>query len=208
MPVLLGAIADDFTGATDLANTLVRHGMRTVQLIGTPARRAPEDVDAVVVALKSRTIPAADAIAQSLAALRLAASNQHAADLLQILLDFRIRPIAAISAGCGRADGGARHRSHGVLSGLPGKRPDNLPRISVCRRRAVVRIRDARSSADANARRQSGARARTPDASQGRLGAVAGGEARSRKPCAANSPASVARAAAMPSSTRWTTPIS
>ena len=70
MPVLLGAIADDFTGATDLANTLVRQGMRTVQLIGVPARLAPEDVDAVVVALKSRTIPAADAIAQSLAALR------------------------------------------------------------------------------------------------------------------------------------------
>jgi len=69
MPVLLGAIADDFTGATDLANTLVRHGMRTVQLIGTPTRPAPEDVDAVVVALKSRTIPAADAVAQSLAAL-------------------------------------------------------------------------------------------------------------------------------------------
>src|SRR3984957_17570817 len=70
MPVLLGAIADDFTGATDLANTLVRHGMRTVQLIGTPAGPAPEDVDAVVVALKSRTIPATDAVAQSLAALR------------------------------------------------------------------------------------------------------------------------------------------
>ena len=79
MPVLLGAIADDFTGATDLANTLVRHGMRTVQLIGVPARLAPEDVDAVVVALKSRTIPAADAIAQSLAALRWlqAASTQQ-----------------------------------------------------------------------------------------------------------------------------------
>jgi uncharacterized protein YgbK (DUF1537 family) len=68
MPVLLGAIADDFTGATDLANTLVRQGMRTVQLIGVPARRAPHDVDAVVVALKSRTIPSADAVAQSLAA--------------------------------------------------------------------------------------------------------------------------------------------
>jgi 3-dehydrotetronate 4-kinase len=69
MPVLLGAIADDFTGATDLANTLVRQGMRTVQLIGVPARAAPEEVDAVVVALKSRTIPAPDAIVQSLAAL-------------------------------------------------------------------------------------------------------------------------------------------
>ena len=68
---LLGCIADDFTGATDLASTLVRHGMRTVQLIGVPdAGDAVPDADAVVVALKSRTIPAADAVRQSLAALR------------------------------------------------------------------------------------------------------------------------------------------
>jgi 3-dehydrotetronate 4-kinase len=70
MTLLLGAIADDFTGATDLANTLVRQGMRTVQLIGVPDRPAPADADAVVVALKSRTIPAPDAVGQSLAALR------------------------------------------------------------------------------------------------------------------------------------------
>jgi uncharacterized protein YgbK (DUF1537 family) len=70
MTLLLGAIADDFTGATDLANTLVRQGMRTVQLIGVPTHVVPENVDALVVALKSRTIPAADAVAQSLAALR------------------------------------------------------------------------------------------------------------------------------------------
>jgi 3-dehydrotetronate 4-kinase len=69
MTMLLGAIADDFTGATDLANTLVRQGMRTVQLIGVPARSAPEAADAVVVALKSRTIAAPEAVAQSLAAL-------------------------------------------------------------------------------------------------------------------------------------------
>jgi len=69
MPILLGAIADDFTGATDLANTLVRQGMRTVQLIGVPATAPPEEVDAIVVALKSRTIPAPQAVEQSLAAL-------------------------------------------------------------------------------------------------------------------------------------------
>lgn len=69
MPILLGAIADDFTGATDLANTLVRQGMRTVQLIGVPANAPPEEVDAIVVALKSRTIPAPQAVEQSLAAL-------------------------------------------------------------------------------------------------------------------------------------------
>jgi len=65
---LLGCIADDFTGATDLANMLVKSGMRTVQTIGVPTDGAPIDADAIVVALKSRTIPAADAVAQSLAA--------------------------------------------------------------------------------------------------------------------------------------------
>ena len=68
-PLLLGCIADDFTGATDLANNLVRAGMQVVQAIGVP--RAPvEGADAVVVALKSRTIAAAEAVEQSLAALR------------------------------------------------------------------------------------------------------------------------------------------
>jgi len=66
--MLLGAIADDFTGATDLANMLVRGGMRTVQLLGVPQGPAPE-ADAVVVALKSRTIAPEDAVRQSLAAL-------------------------------------------------------------------------------------------------------------------------------------------
>jgi uncharacterized protein YgbK (DUF1537 family) len=66
---LLGCIADDFTGATDLANMLVRGGMRTVQTIGVPASSEAIEADALVVALKSRTIPAADALAQSLAAL-------------------------------------------------------------------------------------------------------------------------------------------
>ena len=70
MPVLLGAIADDFTGATDLCNTLVRRGMRTVQLIDVPAAGCEiPDAEAVVVALKSRTVPAAVAIDKSLAAL-------------------------------------------------------------------------------------------------------------------------------------------
>ena len=68
--MLLGAIADDFTGATDLAAMLVRNGMRTVQRIGVPAVSDPvPDADAVVVALKSRTAPAAEAVAESLAAL-------------------------------------------------------------------------------------------------------------------------------------------
>ena len=65
----LGCIADDFTGATDLANNLVRAGMRVVQTFGVPNVPLSSDADAVVVALKSRTIPADQAIAQSLEAL-------------------------------------------------------------------------------------------------------------------------------------------
>lgn len=66
----LGCIADDFTGATDLANNLVRAGMRVVQTIGVPRASMAVDADAVVVALKSRTVAAEDAVAQSLDALR------------------------------------------------------------------------------------------------------------------------------------------
>jgi uncharacterized protein YgbK (DUF1537 family) len=71
MSITLGCVADDFTGATDLANTLVGQGMRTVQIFNVPERdRVVPDADAVVVALKSRTIPAAEAVAQSIASLQ------------------------------------------------------------------------------------------------------------------------------------------
>lgn len=67
---LLGCIADDFTGATDLASMLVRQGMRAVQLIGVPAASDPvPDADAIIIALKSRTVPAGEAVRDSLAAL-------------------------------------------------------------------------------------------------------------------------------------------
>lgn len=76
MSIVLGAIADDFTGATDLANNLVRGGMRCVQMIGIPEgplsppeTAALENADAIVVALKSRSTPASEAVASSLAAL-------------------------------------------------------------------------------------------------------------------------------------------
>lgn len=69
--MILGVIADDHTGATDVASMLVRSGLRTVQIIGVPSASTDAgDVDAVVIALKSRTIPPPEAIEQSLAALR------------------------------------------------------------------------------------------------------------------------------------------
>ena len=66
--MLLGAIADDFTGASDLANTLAKAGMSTVQFAG-PGQAAP-NCEAGVVSLKTRSIPAADAVRQSLDAAR------------------------------------------------------------------------------------------------------------------------------------------
>eukprot|EP01035_Chromulina_nebulosa_P056389 gene56389-77283_t len=83
--MLLGAIADDLTGATDLALMLSREGMRTIQTIGVPPTGLDlTDADAVVVALKSRTNPASDAVAMSLEAL----SFLQAAGATQFLFKY------------------------------------------------------------------------------------------------------------------------
>ena len=66
MTLALGCIADDYTGASDLANTLTQAGLRTLQTIGVPAGSLElPDVDAIVVSLKSRSIPAEQAVAWS-----------------------------------------------------------------------------------------------------------------------------------------------
>lgn len=65
----LGCIGDDFTGSSDLANTLAKGGMRVVQYTGIPENPAAPEVEAGVVALKSRSIAPSDAVRQSLAAL-------------------------------------------------------------------------------------------------------------------------------------------
>jgi 3-dehydrotetronate 4-kinase len=67
--MLLGVIADDFTGASDVANTLAKEGMATTQFVGVPKDPADHACEAGVVSLKSRAIPADQAVAQSLAAL-------------------------------------------------------------------------------------------------------------------------------------------
>ncbi len=67
----LGCIADDYTGATDLSSMLVRAGLRVVQCFGTPDRQEDlDDADAIVVSLKSRSIPADEAVELSLGALQ------------------------------------------------------------------------------------------------------------------------------------------
>ena len=64
----LGVIADDFTGASDIALTIAEAGLSVAQFIGVPGEPAPADLGAGVVALKSRTSPVAEAIQSSLAA--------------------------------------------------------------------------------------------------------------------------------------------
>ncbi|MBR9786468.1 MAG: four-carbon acid sugar kinase family protein [Vibrionaceae bacterium] len=68
--MLLGVIADDFTGATDIAGFLVENGMRTVQLNGIPTTEIDVNADAVVISLKSRSCPVDEAIKDSVAALQ------------------------------------------------------------------------------------------------------------------------------------------
>ncbi|MBB4255852.1 3-oxo-tetronate kinase [Rhizobium sp. BK008] len=71
MAILLGSIADDYTGASDLANTLTKNGLRTVQTVGIPdPALALPDVDAVVVSLKIRSVPAPDAVTAATSAER------------------------------------------------------------------------------------------------------------------------------------------
>ncbi|MCI7479075.1 MAG: hypothetical protein MSA88_01335, partial [[Pasteurella] aerogenes] len=66
---MLGVIADDFTGASDIASFLVENGLSAVQMNGVPSKPLAESVDAVVISLKSRSNPVDEAIAQSLSAL-------------------------------------------------------------------------------------------------------------------------------------------
>jgi uncharacterized protein YgbK (DUF1537 family) len=110
MTIRLGCIADDFTGATNLANNLVRAGMRTVQMIGVPdpAKAAPADADAVVVALKSRTAPVDHAVAESRAAARWLRAHGAAQIYFKRWLRFesaRTQVVAGKSASGGTRNG-------------------------------------------------------------------------------------------------------
>ena len=97
MTLALGCIADDYTGASDLANTLTRCGLRTVQTIGVPTDDlALPDVDAVVVSLKSRSIEAGPAVTRSRAAEKWLRGRGAEHVLFKICSTF-ISPTPAIS---------------------------------------------------------------------------------------------------------------
>ena len=138
MAALLGSIADDFTGATDLAGMLVKHGMRTVQMIGVSQAAPAAGTDAIVMALKTRTAPPEEAISSSLAALRWLQDAGCRQFLFKYCSTFdstergNIGPVAeALMDALGT-------RFHDRLPGLPGERTRRLSRLSVCRRCAVA----------------------------------------------------------------------
>lgn len=109
MTILLGSIADDYTGASDLANTLTKNGLRTVQTVGIPdPSLALPDVDAVVVSLKIRSVAAPDAVAAATQAERWLRERGAAHVLYKICSTFdstdagNIGPVTeALSAAAG-----------------------------------------------------------------------------------------------------------
>jgi 3-dehydrotetronate 4-kinase len=89
MGILLGCIADDYTGASDLANTITKAGLRTIQTIGLPEGDLPiSNIDAVVVSLKSRSILPAEAVEKSLQAYRWLRANGASHVLFKICSTF------------------------------------------------------------------------------------------------------------------------
>ncbi len=109
MSLRLGCVADDYTGASDLANTLTRNGLATVQTIGVPeAGLSLDGIEAVVVSLKSRSIPAKDAVAACRAAERWLRAKGAGHVMFKICSTFdstdagNIGPVTlALQADCG-----------------------------------------------------------------------------------------------------------
>ena len=188
MTLKLGCIADDYTGASDLANTLTRAGLRTVQTIGVPADDlALPEVDAVVVSLKSRSIEAGIAVERSRAAEKWLRGRGAAHVLFKICSTFdstdkgNIGPVMDAL----RADSGDSDRAGDA--GLPRNRPHRLHGQSVCRRRAAERKPAEGPSAQPDARFQPGAGAGAAEQDQNRPGrsrdAVARGGCGARAAC-------------------------
>lgn len=101
--MLIGVIADDFTGASDIANTLAKGvapegGLATAQFPGIPSGPAPAHVEAGVISLKSRTAPIDEAVADSLAALDWLSEQGCQQIIFKYCSTFLIPPRRAILA--------------------------------------------------------------------------------------------------------------
>ena len=161
MTILLGSIADDYTGASDLANTLTKNGLRTVQTVGIPdPSLALPDVDAVVVSLKIRSVAARRRRGCGDASRTLAARARRGPCALQDLLDLRFHRCRQYRSGH-RGSERCRGRRHGAGDArLSGNGPHRLSRPSLRRRTAAERKPAQGPSPQPDARRQSRAGSR------------------------------------------------
>ena len=170
----IGVIGDDFTGSGDIANTLAKAGARTVQYVGIPDKPLSDaTIDAAVVALKTRSIAAGEAVAQSLAACRWLVAQWRRADRLQILLDLRFHAARKYRPCGGSAAGRARRAAGACLPGLSRQRPHALPGPSVRRRPPAEQVRHGEAPADADDRPGHQALAVAADQAEGRSSAAA-----------------------------------
>lgn len=92
----LGCIADDYTGASDLANTLAKAGLATVQYLGIPSLGAAASSDAAVISLKIRSVAPAEAVRQALEALHWLRSQGASQILYKICSTFDSTPAGNI----------------------------------------------------------------------------------------------------------------
>jgi len=162
--------ADDFTGATDLCNTLVRprHEDRAADRRPAPGAGVP-DAEAVVIALKSRRSRSADAWSTSPQGGWPGCGKPARGRSSSNTARPSIRPTRAISGRWPRAARRARSDFHALLPGLPRGGPHDLQGLPLRRRCAAVRIGHARPPADPSAT-LAGPRAAAPEPRRGRAG--------------------------------------
>ncbi len=141
--IKIGVIADDFTGATDIASFLVENGLPTVQINGVPTGKMPEAIDALVISLKTRSCPVVEATQQSLATLSWLQQQGCKQIYFKYCSTFDSTAKGNISYRC--INGCSRHTVYGLLSGPASQRTYGLSGVFVRNESTAGRIRDAPS---------------------------------------------------------------
>ncbi|MFP1453543.1 four-carbon acid sugar kinase family protein [Escherichia coli] len=140
--IKIGVIADDFTGATDIASFLVENGLPTVQINGVSTGKMPEAIDALVISLKTRSCPVVEATQQSLAALSWLQQQGCKQIYFKYCSTFD-STAKVISARLPMINGCSRHAVYGLR---PCRSTDvRFIRVFVCNESTAGRIRDAPS---------------------------------------------------------------
>ncbi|VDZ65345.1 Uncharacterized protein conserved in bacteria [Serratia odorifera] len=130
--MLLGVIADDFTGATDIASFLVENGLPTVQLNGVPQDDSPLAAQAVVIGLKSRSCPVEQAVEQSLQALAWLQRQGCQQFYFKYCSTFDSTTQGNIGPVYRRAAQRVGRKPDGDFTCTAGERPHGISRLSVC----------------------------------------------------------------------------